>query len=56
MIDNFFSLFYELVLHQILSALNFFIIREISFSLMVKEFKNFGNVLAFLTGVKWIAK
>ena len=41
-----------------LSALRIFIIIEISFSLIVEQFKhisvlylNFGNVLAFLTGV-----
>ena len=40
-----------------------FIIRKMSFSLIVKEFKrlsvlylNFGNALAFLTGVHWAAK
>ena len=46
-----------------LSALRFFIIRKMSFSLIVTEFKrlsvlylNFCNVLAFLTEVHWAAK
>ena len=46
-----------------LSALIVFIIRKVSFSLILKEFKrssvlylNFGNALGFLTGVHWAAK
>ena len=46
-----------------LSALRFFIMRKMSFSLILEEFKglsilylNFGNVLAFLTGAHWSTK
>ena len=44
-------------------TLRFFIIRKMSFSLIVEKFKrlsvlylNFGNIVAFLTGVHWGAK